>query len=224
MIRWWVATALLTGVTVACAQSTSFRLVRGVVTYSSSDGKEHEIAIGKRCADLWTNRDGSVAAFIAVEKERPPWGPAGESFIEESSVFIARKSDDFRPIHIAVDIELDGRRWRTAREPKVSPDYSTLYFFVPDFMTSWALIGKPLAGGEPRLIGRGTDYCVVWGGRNSGDLGILTSFEPQEPWRGVSHPCYMRASSGTMTKIADECADFERLTGQWSRERGGTCR
>ncbi|HKV81634.1 MAG TPA: hypothetical protein VJP02_26035, partial [Candidatus Sulfotelmatobacter sp.] len=140
MIRWLVAVALLTDLTIARAQSASFRLVGGVVTYSSSDGKERQIAVGKPCADLWTDPDENVVAFIAVEKQRPAWGGAPEPYIEQSSVFVARRSDGFRPTRIGIDIEIDGLRWKVAREPRVSPDYSTLYFFVPDTMTSWALV------------------------------------------------------------------------------------
>src|SRR5215831_9286650 len=115
-------------------------LSNGVVTYTDERGRRETIRLGKRCVDLWVAPDESVMAFIAVEKERPWQAQEIESFIEESSIYIARKSDHFKPVRMNVNLLIDGRIWSVAREPKVSPDGRQVYFLVPNTTAAWTLM------------------------------------------------------------------------------------
>ena len=218
---------LLLNLSTGWGQSARPALSNGVVTYTAEDGQLREMRVGVPCADLWTSPDGNVIAFIGIEKARPAMGRTTEPFIEESSIFVARKEDGFKPVHFAVNVELDGRSWKIAREPKLSPNLSKLYFFVPNSMTSWTLVTRPLNVDTGSIVSRGSEYCVIWGGSDSGDLVILTRMGPgrADPEGGVTYPCYVRAASGSTTKLADECfAAFDKLADHWSREHGGICR
>jgi hypothetical protein len=202
-------------------------LSKGVVTYEE-DGQRKEIRVGKKCADLWVSPDESVIAFIGIEKAQPATADEIEPFIEESSIYIARQADHFKPVHIAVRVEISGRTWKVVREPKLSPDRSTVYFFVPNTMTTWKLMRTTVAAGPYAMIADATDYCVMWGGDHSGSLVLLSRRDPEptanNPAPGVSYPCYVRSESGKQTKLADECfRDFDELARRWSREHGGTC-
>ena len=203
-------------------------LSNGVVTYTGENGQRKEIQVGKKCSDLWVSPDGSIIAFIAIEKAQPPTAHEVEPFIEESSIYIARRSDHFKPIHLAVKVQIDERIWRVVREPKVSPDLATIYFFVPNTMTTWKLMSTAIPTGPYKTIADATDYCVVWGGDHSGDLVLLARHDPEptakDPAPGVTYPCYIRSQSGARTQLADECFEsFDKLATQWSREHGGTC-
>ena len=205
-------------------------LENGVVTYTASDGRRQEMQVGKKCTDLWVSPDESVLSFIAIEKAKPAAAHEVEPFIEQSSIYVARKSDHFRPVHLVIKTSIGGRAWRVVRAPKVSPDLGTVYFFVPNTMTTWRLISTSLPRGPYEMIGDGTDYCVIWGGDHSGDLIILTRHDPNptpsDPAPGVTYPCYLRdQSSGARTKLADECFEsFDKLAIGWGREHGGSCR
>jgi hypothetical protein len=75
-----------------------------VVTYTAEDGRKKTIQVGMKCVDLWVAPDESVIAFVAVERERPPQTQEMEPLIEESSIYIARRSDHFRPVHVNVTV------------------------------------------------------------------------------------------------------------------------
>ena len=202
-------------------------LSNGIVTYEEN-GRRKEIQVGKKCADLWVSPDESVIAFIGIEKAQPATAHEIEPFIEESSIYIARKSEHFKPVHLAVKVEIDARTWKVVREPKVSPDLATVYFFVPNTMTTSKLMSTTLSTSLYEMIADATDYCVMWGGDSSGGLVLLSRHDPEptisDPAPGVGYPCFVRGQSGERTKLADECfSDFDKLAARWSREHGGTC-
>jgi hypothetical protein len=208
-------------------QGLSPRLSNGVVTYVGEDGTRKEIKVGRKCADLWVSPDENAVAFIAIDRSKPPVGGEIEPFIEESTVYVARKADAFRPIPFALNIELDGRVWHIAREPKLSPDLLTLYFFVPNSMAGWTLVSRPVRADIYRVVARGADYCVMWGGDHSGDLALLTRVDPRpgDPNGGVRYPCSWRRSSGEEVELASDCfAAFDDVVAKWSAEHGGACR
>jgi hypothetical protein len=193
----------------------------------AEDGRHVEIRVGRRCSDLWVSPDESVLAFIAIEKSRPAMAGEIEPFVEESTIYVARKADGFRPLRLAVDIELDRRVWHIAREPKLAPDLSTLYFFVPNSMTEWTLVSRSLDADTYKTLDYGTDYCVVSGGIHSGDVVILSRVDPQpgDPNGGVRYPCYARQVSGQRIALASECfAAFDNVARRWADGGGGTCR
>jgi hypothetical protein len=72
-------------------------------------------------------------AFIAIHKSKPATPQEIEPFIQESSIYIARKSDHFKPVHLAVKVELDGRSWKVVREPKLAPGSRDGLLFRPQF-------------------------------------------------------------------------------------------
>jgi hypothetical protein len=202
-------------------------LLNGVVTYEE-DGQRREIAVGKKCADLWVSPDETVIAFIGIEKAQPAAANEIEPFIEESSIYIARKLDHFKPIHLAVRAKIGGRTWKVARGPKLSPDRLTVYFFVPNTMTSWTLMRTKIPKGPYSIVADATDYCVMWGGKQSGAVIILSRRDPEPtkdaPAPGVTFPCYAIGTSGKETKLAEDCfREFDEQASRWSFKNGGTC-
>jgi len=209
------------------AQGIHPALSNGVVTYVAEDGRRVEVRIGRRCADLWVSPDESVMAFIAIDRSRPAMAGEMEPFVEESTIYVARKADGFRPLRFAVDIQLGRRIWHVAREPRLAPDLLTLYFFVPNTMTEWTLVSRPLDEDTYKTVDYGSDYCVVWGGSRSGDTVILSRVDPQpgDPNGGVRYPCYARQASGQKTTLASECfAEFDNMARRWANAGGGSCR
>jgi hypothetical protein len=202
-------------------------LSNGVVSYVAEAGQRRQIQVGKKCADLWVAPDESVIAFIAIDKAQPATANEIEPFIEESSIYIARKSDHFKPVHLVVRVAIDRRTWKVVRQPSVSPDLKTVYFSVPFTMTSWKLLSTSLPAHSYTTIGNADSYCVIWGGEHSGELlmEIRREADPTDPKPGVSYPCYLRTKSGALTKVADEgqCWGFGDFAVQWSRDHGGTC-
>jgi hypothetical protein len=202
-------------------------LSNGVVTYEEN-GRRKEIQVGRKCTDLWVSPDESVVAFIAIHKSKPATPQEIEPFIQESSIYIARKSDHFKPVHLVVKVELDGRSWKVVREPKLAPDHETVYFFVPNTMTTSKLMSTKLPARSYEALADATEYCVVWGGDHPGELILLARHDPEptddDPAPGVSYPCYVRSQSGSRVKLAEECfAEFDQLSSRWSHEHGGTC-
>jgi len=197
-------------------------LSHGVVGYIAEDGQRRQVEVGKKCADLWVAPDDSIIAFVAVDKAQPPTANESEPFIEESSIYVARKSDHFKPVHLVVSVVIDGRTWKVVRQPSVSPDLKTVYFSVPFTMTTWKLLSTPLQDHSYTTIGDADSYCVIWGGDDSGELLMQVRREANT---GVSYPCYLRSKSGTLTRVAgeDQCWGFGEFAARWSREHGGKC-
>ena len=178
-------------------QTSRPTLLNGVISYNAEDGQRRMIHVGRKCADLWVAPDESVITFIAIDKVRPATGSETEPFIEESSIYIARRSDDFKPDHLVASVPIDGRVWKVVRQPSLSPDLKTVYFSVPFTMTSWKLLSTSLRARSYTTIGNADSYCVVWGGEHSGALLMEIRRESNS---GVRYPCYLRSKSGTLTK------------------------
>lgn len=202
----------------------------GVVSFVAEDGQRREIRVGKRCADLWVSADESIVAFIAIDKAQPATAQEIGPFIEESSIYIARRSDHFKAVRLPLkSLLVDGQPWRVVREPSVSPDLKTVYFLIPYTMTTWKLMSTSLPSSRRNIIGDAMTYCVIWGGGHSGDLLMMRrrDSDPRDPVPGVKYPCYLRAPSGEESMIVDgvrrECWDFDDFAIGWSRQQGGTC-
>src|SRR5207247_3963957 len=145
-------------------QNSKPTLVNGVASYVEN-GQRKEINVGKKCADLWVSPDGAVVAFIGIDKAE-----RGD-FIVESSVYIAKKVDRFKPQAIPVKpFTLHGRSWSVVRSPSLSPDLKTLYFLVPEFAAGATLMQMNLPRGTPQSIRDAAGYAVIWNGKDSGDL------------------------------------------------------
>jgi len=202
-------------------QSIKPTLSNGVITYLREDGQQATMQVRRECADLWVSPDESVIAFITLDKIEPPTREYG--YLEESSIYIARRSDHFKPIQVHLrPIHISQRK--VVRQPSLSPDLKTLYFLVPSYMTSWTLISTQLSSSPNTkitdLIGDG--YCVIWGGRFSGDL--LLNLR-QQGKNGIDYPCFHRAKDGQLTKIGtgNECFEFTNFALEWSQKHGGIC-
>jgi hypothetical protein len=227
MNRIWIMPAIWSLAALSVwAQASHPALLDGTITVTNKNGERVQILPGKKCTDLWVSPDESIIAFIAIEEEKPADKDGIEAFIQKSTIYVAQRTDDFRPVHVPAKISIDHRIWDVVREPKVSPDRRTIYFFVPDTMAAWTLIGKRVPDGRQSVIGKAKDYCVVWGGGHSGDLAILARQEatPGDPASGVAFSCSVRDRSGTLTKLKDCWDAFSEVTNQWSRESGGTCK
>jgi hypothetical protein len=118
------------------AQTAKPMLKDGVITYLASSGGRTKIRIDKPCADLWVSPDERVIAFITLDKTNP--AEIGMGQLEESNIHIAKKSDNFKSILIALKpIHIRGMQWKVVRQPSISPDLKTLYFLVPSYLFSF---------------------------------------------------------------------------------------
>jgi hypothetical protein len=221
----------LLAVTQSRGETPRITLSNGTVSFVDEDGRRRALRVGHKCADLWVAPDESVFAFIAIEKALPPTAQEIEPFIEESSIYIARRSDHFRPVRLDLgSVQINGKSWKVVRQPSVSPDLKRVYFLVPYTMTDWKLVSASPAANLRSIIGDAMTYCVVWGGKDSGDLLMMTRRDPtpSQPAPGVTYPCYLSARSGGRSMIVDgvtqECWDFGAFSARWSREHGGVCR
>ena len=207
------------------------KLSHGTISYTSENGRRETIALEKQCSDLWVSPDEQVMAFITVDKAEPPNALEREPFIEASSIYIAEKSDHFKPVRIGFEsVSINNQVWGIFRRPSVSPDLRTIYFQVPYTMTAWRLMSYSLTTHSFATIRDVTAYCVIWGGSSSGDLLLSTRQDPPPSApQGILYPCYLTtSSSGYSTMIADgktrDCWAFERFATTWAREHGGYCR
>jgi hypothetical protein len=218
-----VIVLVLFAATEAASGSVGPMLANGVVSYIAQDGKRKEIQVGKRCGDLWVSPDESVIAFIGIEKVDPKTAYDEEPFIWQSSVYVARKSDGFKPVHLAYQpVPLDGRRWRVVRRPSVSPDLRTVYFSVPYTMTSWKLVSTPFPNGPYKVADDESAYCVIWGGAHSGEV-LMLSRVPDAAT--ATYRYFVRDRSGARQAMPDDAGSsgFDEFADRWSREHGGTC-
>ena len=207
-------------------------LAKGVISYTAEDGRRQEISVGKPCSDLWVSPDERVMVFITIEKAEPPTAWEIGPFIEESSIYIAWKSDHFRPVRLGLkSVSIGDRGWKVFRYPSLSPDLGMVYFQVPYTMTVGRLMSCSLSGDALKTVGDVGDYCVIWGGAHSGDLLTMRRQDAplEDPNRGVTYPCYHTTGSGDSSMIADgvtqSCWVFDRFATRWTRAHGGgACR
>jgi hypothetical protein len=207
------------------AQSSRPKLTDGVITYVTRNGQKAEIRMEKECADLWVSPDESIIAFITLDKINPLIRDIGR--LEESSIYIARKIDNFKRIPITLQpIYIQGKLFgrKIVRQPSLSPDLKTLYFLVPSSMTSRTLFSTSIPSGPNTKItdSEGQGYCVIWGGRYSGDLLLNLRQLGKE---GMGYPCFHRNRSGKLIQIGGDTdfAGFNNLALQWSKNNGGIC-
>jgi len=215
-------------VTAPCfASSTKPVPADGAVTIIGENGRRVAIDVGTRCTDLWVAPDESVIAFIGIEKSQPQY-PSGEPFIEESSIYIARRIDGFKPIRISVRVLLDGKAWSVAEQPMMDRDQRTLYFLVPNSMTSAVLVRTTVPGDETTVVKHGVGaYCVIWGGDYSGAVIMSLRRVPKlgDNDAGVTYPCYVTKPAGEiLNEIGSDC-EFQSTIDLWSQllalARGG---
>ena len=211
--------------------SRSPELSRGVISYFEPDGRRHQINVGKPCSDLWVSPDGGVIAFIAIQRAEPPTPAEREPFIEESRIYIAWRSDHFKPVPLQLKpVPLDGNLWAIFRNPSISPDLQTLYFLVPYTITTWKLMSSQLSGGSPKILADAMTYCVVWGGDHSGKLLTMVRQDeaPGREAEGVRYPCYLSGQSGGSSLLADgdskSCFSFDDFVRRWSNDNKAVCR
>jgi hypothetical protein len=204
--------------------ATRITLANGIISYVDEDGQRKRIAVGKKCADLWSAPDGSVIAFIAINKAE---ADTVEPFIEESTIYIARERDKFKPTPVIVRPTIGDHTWEVGRQPSISRDFKTLFFSVPGTTTSWKLMSTSLPPSAYTFIGDVDSYCVVWGGAHDGDLLLQSRRDTQasRPRQGVTYPCYLRTKAGDLTAVANEgeCWNFGEFATRWGREHGGSC-
>jgi hypothetical protein len=205
------------------------RLNDGIVTYVGVDGRQKTLEVGARCADLWVAPDETLIAFIAIVRERtfsrnPRLDYDEDPLIEESNIYIARKSNQFRPVRIHLKpIVIGGRSWSVVRNPTVSPDEKMVYFTVPFTMTTSKLFNVSLLSGGLSTLGDTINYCVIWNGKYSGELLMQQRYLPVSADAGVINQCYLWRHSGLVEKVLDDCEDFGEFANKWSQEHGGTC-
>lgn len=206
------------------AQTLGPTLSNGVITYVAESGQRKEIRVGKECSDLWISPDESLIAFVVIQKGRRPKASFehDDPFIEESSIYLARRSDHYNPVRLDLKpILIDGRQWKVVRQPSVSPDLDTVYFSVPYTMTTWKLMSASIRTGKVSTICDADDYCVVWGGEHSGELLMRARREEEE---GAIYPFILRNRSGVLVRFENEHGWFGEFAARWSRDHGGTCR
>lgn len=220
-LRLWFAT--LVAVVCGAAQPASPSLRAGVIQFTARSGSRHEIQIGKKCADLWVAPDESVIAFIGIRKVAFGTENSTDPDIDESSVYIARKADDFKPVRLPFEqVEIEGKAWRIFRAPSLSPDGKTAYFTVPVTMKDWTLMSVSLPTSVPRVVHDHVEYCVIWGGPYSGALLTLENvYEPR--FDGLR--CFATSVAGDRTRLNDEgdCTGFLAFASRWARQHQGSC-
>lgn len=192
----------------------------GVISYMTEDGKKKSIGIGAPCADLWVAPDESVLAFISIDRSRG-LDLDGTPFVVTSSLYIARKNEDFAPTRLALNtVRTYDQDWQVFRKPKVLPDGETVTFSVPVSITSGEVFAYHLKTGAVTKVGGSIDYCVVWNGEQAGTILMqrrrLIDLE-------LEYSCYARPPRGDEVRVAEKCEDFKTFLHDWTRIHGGTC-
>jgi hypothetical protein len=193
----------------------------GLITYIADDGSRKSIDVGKRCSDLWVSPDQSFMAFIAIDRSTGP-DSEGNSLILGSSIYIARRSERFTPIRVALKpVRIFDRDWQVFRTPKLLPDGAAVSFTVPHAATAGALFVHDLKTGSTRMVANAVvAHCVVWGGAKAGT--ILTQRRRLIDLE-LRYPCYASDSRNGDVQVADECGYFEGFSYRWSQSEGGSC-
>jgi hypothetical protein len=186
------------------AASLEVTLVDHVITYTDESGHRKRIDVGKPCDDLWIAPDGSAFAFIGIDKYIDFPDPPSHDAIA-TTVYIARRSDHFRPKPIADTVQPGPYHF-----PSISSD-GAYVFFVGLPGGAGFLFAHNLRTGKTEgldaahtrsLIG----YCTIWSGKRAG--GVL--FEDMFWKAGVGYGgdgCYLK-TSGKPTMPAS-CAPLE---------------
>ena len=199
----------------------------GVITYRAPSGRAAKIQVGTNVRDFWVAPGGEAVAFVRIERLRALGPGEVEPLVERSRIYIGLRSQGFRPFRVPSEPSINTKVWHVAQEPKLSPDLKSIYFLVPNYMTSLQLTRSSIHGAAYERIADVSEYCVVWGGSHSGDLIVLVAQHPLgvEPGKGITYPCFWRQPSGAQVELARECAaSFEAIVGNWSAKHGGTCR
>lgn len=204
-------------------------LIDGVVSFAPDGGDRRTINVGKRCTDLWVSPDQTVLAFIGVDKETVPapnplLSSVEEPQIEESSIYVARRSTGLIPVRLSIGpIAIEERSWLVLREPSVAPDGTDVFFSVPYSETSSKVFRFSLNSGALAAIADATAYCVVWGGDYSGYLLLEQRYLPPDGDKGVIYQGWLRAPSGATTRIAADLDGIDAFEEHWSAQHGGAC-
>lgn len=208
------------------AQQMGPSLQNGRIFYTSAEGAVKEVDVGGPCRDLWVAPDRSLITFVGVDESKPPSGREISPFVVRSSVYVARRDEQYRPVRHEVNVRLYKRIWQVAELPKIAPDHTTLYYLVPSSMTSSTLMRAGLTGRDIETVHDVIGYCVVWGGDHAGDLIVLVRKWPKgTPVEvGVRQSCSVWDPQGRETMLADDCSDrYDALAEEWSKKHGGTC-
>ncbi len=217
---------------VGLAATPRFVVSDGTVVYTSEDGSQKRLDVGKRCLDLWVSPDESVIAFVGIDKTRMPdeaplFG-SKHAMIEQSTIYVATSADHFvpRPV-VSRSFDVGGRLWSVLREPSVAPDGETVFFEIPISMTTWRVMSLSLSSGAYRSVGNGTLYCVVWGGWYAGSLLLQERYVRRDLSAGaqaIAYRCHRVGRSGALDTLSDDCSDFGAFVDQWSRVHAASCR
>jgi hypothetical protein len=157
------------------------------------------------------------------------WRPdqfAIEPFIEQSTIFVASRSEHFKPVRVALESpRVDGRDWNVFRTPVLSPDRGTVYFLVPAGGTSWFLMTVPVLGGTATPITWVEAYCVLWGGKHPGDLFVSVRKYPADATQHLSHDYYRYDASRHAERVGNSQrkGTFQDFVHTWTRQDGATC-
>ncbi len=103
------------------------------------------------------------------------------------------------------------------RAPRLSRDLKDVYFAVPYTATTSRLFRKSLATESLENLGDASDFCVVWGGPDSGSVVVQTRQIPKDASAGILYKCELwKASPGTKSEIRGNCEDFSSSVEAWS--------
>jgi len=206
------------------AQSGGPALEDGVISYTDITGRRSRVQVGGPCADLWVSPDAETIAFVRIDRSEPD-DLSLEPFVEESTVFIASRSNGFNPVRISFPPpRLDRRTWRVFRHPVASPDAKTVYFLVPSAGTSFSLMSVSTTGGAAKLVADVGGYCVLWGGEYNGDLLTIVRRTGSVEQGFVQWYYLNSASLGSVrVGVRDKDGDFGEFVKTWIRKYGGTC-
>jgi len=211
-----------------CWAADAFFLKDGTIRRIEESGSPVLFDVGRKCTDLWVAPNGSAIAFVTIERMRTPsntgLGYEEKPIPEQTSIYIARRSEGFRPLLVASGpVVIDGREWSVLRNPALSPDGKDLYFSIPYTMTTSKVLRKALPGGSQEIVAEATNFCIVWKGKYSGAL--LTQYRhlPDDAAPGVSYYCEIRTQSHNVLKIGDNCELFTVFVNGWSKEHQAAC-
>lgn len=221
MMRGFVVSAYMCLVPFIVAESIQPELKDGVLSYLTKDRKRKSINVGASCSDLWVAPDESVLAFISIDRSRPS-DIDKRPFVLTSTLYVARRNDDFIPVRIALKVlKIDERDWQVFLKPKVLPDGETVIFNVPTSMTSYDLFAYHLKTGLISQVGDTIDYCVQWGGEKSG-----TILMQRRRWIADKFvfQCCTRSLGKGDAQVFPGCEDFEESMKDWGQAHEGICK